>query len=160
MTNPYSKSVTLLFALVLGCAPARSDNGDRTTFKLGPVRFGTLLKSEVAIGCSCGFRSPEQAEGINSFLLQWELEEPATMFVNGDVVRLKVETSPFYAKRVGEKYDIQLSSPTVSARGSMTSTWVCPRKQEACELSKFQGSLSVQTPQGRAVLPLVGSCGC
>lgn len=158
--KPYAKSVALWFALVLSCAPARSDNDGRTISKLGPVSFGTLLESEIVFGCGCGFRSAKQAEGLDSYLLQWELEELAMMFVNGELVRLKVETSPFYAKRVGEKYDIKLSSPTVSARGSMTSTWVCPRKQQSCELSKFQGSLSVQTPKGRAILPLVGSCGC
>jgi len=157
--NPYSKPVALLFTLALGCAPARSDNSGRTLYKLGPVSFGTLLESEVASGCGCAFRSPKQAEGID-YLLQWELEEPATMFVNGEVVRLKVETSSFYAKRIGEKSDIKLSSPTVSARGSMISTWVCPRKQESCELSRFKGQLSVQTPKGRAILPLVGYCGC
>ncbi|HET7797270.1 MAG TPA: hypothetical protein VFK72_05270, partial [Nevskia sp.] len=136
------------------------DEAKRTFIRVGPVTLGTLLDSERGSDCTCAFHSPGDARKPRSDLLQWADGEQASMFVNGELLRLNVETSEPIGHRVGDKRPIALSSPKVTVAGVMTTTWVCPPDQEECEAVRLRGTVRITTKKGSAKVPLEGVCGC
>jgi hypothetical protein len=151
---------TWILCVLLLPSLVAAEDAKRSLHRFDPFVVGTLLSSEINYGCGCGFYYPPAKKGEGFLLTQWELGEPASMFVDGQLIKLNVEEGASSATRIGEKEVFSLHSPVLSAKASLTCSWVCPVGQESCEVTEYVGTLHLASKRGRTSIPVWASCGC
>lgn len=152
--------VIRLFALIPSFLLA-ADGGPRSVHKFGSFSVGALLDGEFEYGCGCAFFYPPATKAKGSQIVSWAEGEPASMFLNGQLLKLNEISPTPYSNRVGERHSIKLISQTVVVTGKLKTTWACPAKSESCEANELQGSIKLQSGAATsAAIPVWGSCGC
>ena len=84
-------------------------------------KIAPLLKRDIEYGCGCSFHIPFERGAKGRQILQWEMESPAKMRVDGKLHKLKVaEIRPkalrVRPERVGDKTIFNLTGPGFSVR--------------------------------------------
>jgi hypothetical protein len=144
--------------LIAAGSLAHTGAEQRHVVKSGQVELGSLLQSEWQPDCGCAFRD---ANDNSSMLAFWAVDEPAHMFINGDLRTLKV-TEHFGSTPVqlGDPYSAELTGPDIQATVEATTTFVCPKEQESCEVTRYKGRLVVRSGTSVGSFQITGDCGC
>jgi hypothetical protein len=90
------------------------------------------------------------------------MDEPAYIKVNGKNLKLQpVAASDTNAKeRVGKRSWETYTAGGLKIRLDKTVTWVCPPKDEACEVTYYKATLTVSGKGQTITEHLTGNCGC
>jgi hypothetical protein len=138
-----------------------ADVEQRIEHRFGSISVGSLLDIEAGQGCGCSFFFPPAAKRKGTQILSWAEGEQASIFVNGQLVKLNETTPTPYPTQVGEKHTIKLTSQTVTVSGQLKTTLACPAKSESCEANELRGSIHIQSgASSSTAIPVWGSCGC
>lgn len=151
------KAVLTAFIFIYLCWP-----GD----VFGQTKIGELKNSDRAEGCSCAFQAPSEARKRNStkFIFVSELgSNVGWMNINGRDTRLKLTKSTEKTSgriRVGERYLEEYSGSGFSVRIDYTVTRVCPPRDEGCEWTKYNVTITVRKGTASQSIKAAGECGC
>ncbi len=151
------KAVVTAFIFIYICWP-----GD--TF--GQIKIGELKNSDRAEGCSCSFQVPSEARKRNStkFIFVSELgSDVGWMNLNGRDIRLKLIRSTQNARgriRVGDRFYEEYSGSGFSVRIDYTVTRVCPPRDEGCEWTKYNVTITASKGSSSQSIKGAGECGC
>jgi hypothetical protein len=132
----------------------------------GQVKIAELKNSDVVEGCSCGFQTAIEAKKQNSqkFLFLSEVGSNAGwMNINGKDTKLKlVKTTQNTRRRakVGDRFYEEYSAPGVKVRIDYTTKWVCPPRDESCEVTNYDVHITVTKGKTSKTIKAKGSCGC
>ncbi|QYO67316.1 hypothetical protein [Leptolyngbya sp. 7M] len=132
----------------------------------GQVKIAELKNSDRAEGCSCSFQVPAEASKRNStkFIFVSELgSNVGWMNINGRDTRLKLIKSTEKTSgrvRVGDRYFEEYSGPGFSVRIDYTVTRVCPPRDEGCEWTKYNVTITVRKGAASQSIKAAGECGC
>lgn len=130
------------------------------------VKIGDLKNPNVVEGCGCGFQTAAEARKRNSkkFLFLSELGTTENwMNINGKDTRLKfVKTSENTRRRakVGDRFYEEYSAPGIKVRIDYVTKWLCPPRDESCEVTKYDVTITVTKGKTSQVVKATGSCGC
>jgi len=153
------RRVLLTVGLVVAVVTFASDS-PRRSYHFGGLDVGELLKDEIAYGCGCSFHHPPSSKAKGNPLIQWELGESASMYVNGRLETLKPGDACFGNSELGKLESCHLIGEGVRADISAKASWVCPADTESCEVTEYTGALVVSKGARRASIPVWGACGC
>lgn len=137
-----------------------------STGVFGQIKIAELKNSDVVDGCSCGFQTAVEAKKPDSqkFLFLSELgTSEGWMNINGKDIKLKlVKTTENTRRRarVGDRFYEEYSSPGVKVRIDYTTKWVCPPRDESCEVTNYDVAITVTKGKSSKTLKAKGSCGC
>lgn len=132
----------------------------------GQVEIAELKNSDVVNGCSCGFQTAAEAKKADSqkFLFLSELGSgEGWMNINGKDTKLKlVKTTENTRRRakVGERFYEEYSAAGVKVRIDYTTKWVCPPRDESCEVTNYDVTITVTKGKTSKTIKAKGSCGC
>ena len=123
---------------------------------------GILRMSSRADGCGCYF-SFNKSDDAARRLIFFESDQDMGIWINidGRDTRLRL-TRETKAKRlrVGSRLVSEYASGDVTVSLVKTVTWVCPPRDESCEVTKFSAVLTVRKGNLTQTVRAVGSCGC
>lgn len=96
-------------------------------------------------------------------LIFFESDQDMGIWINIDGrdvrIRLLSETKP-RKLRVGGKLISEYSGGGVTVSLMKTVTWVCPPRDESCEITKFSAVFTVRNGNRTQIVRAVGGCGC
>lgn len=126
---------------------------------------GVLDSESIFLGCGCEFSetAPDEPEQ-RAPLFSSDYEGQARVRVDGRVLDLTAvqpdtECLP-HAARVGDscvlKYRVEGTTVMVDVRA----TWVCPPTDEACEVVRLRGSMTISDAGRDLIFQVAGTCGC
>jgi hypothetical protein len=163
--------VTALIALCAlgGLTPTRipraasqpkSSGRQPTTFKVG-----FLAASSIPDACNCTFTTSTQARRRSPrYIFASNIEdEEKTAWINIDGKDVELE---LVRKRDPKNENVgSRSTRTYEASGirlvaTYTTTWVCPPRDENCEMARYKGVFTVTKNGVSKSLKLKGECGC
>lgn len=86
----------------------------------------------------------------------------ALMNIDGRDVRLRFvsETKPKGKVKLGSRYTSRYQSGDVTVDVVQIITWLCPPKDDSCEVTKYSVTLTVKKGNRTQVVRGVGECGC
>lgn len=82
------------------------------------------------------------------------------MFIDGQLVRLKLEKAVPSSGNVGEHLALTLSAPATTVRADLVTSWTCPKDSESCEVTEYLGTVTVISGTKSGSLEVWGACGC
>ncbi|HRF63737.1 MAG TPA: hypothetical protein PK708_12745 [Candidatus Competibacter sp.] len=128
-------------------------------------KINPLQQRDIDYGCGCSFHIPPARGAKGQQILQWELDAPAKMRVDGELHQLKVtEIRPraldSRPERIGDKTIFNLTAPALSVRAVCTAVEVCKPSDESCESVSYRAVLSVRAKSGTAKINAWAVCGC
>lgn len=127
--------------------------------------IGKLKNSHVVDGCSCSFQFPADWSDKKSFkpIFLSEIEgPPAYMNIDGqDVKMTRVGPEPTHAElKKGTRFTKNYRAQDTKVIVEFTATWLCPPKDESCEVTHYDGTLSVLKGSRKETVKAKGDCGC
>jgi hypothetical protein len=132
----------------------------------GQVNVAEIKNSNIVDGCSCRFQTAVEAKKQNSqkYLFLSELgSNEGWMNINGKDTKLKfVKTTQNTRRRarVGDRFYEEYSAPGVKVRIDYVTKWVCPPRDESCEVTNYDVSITVTKGKSSKTIKAKGSCGC
>ena len=132
----------------------------------GQVKIAELKNSGVVDGCNCGFQTAVEAKKPDSqkFLFLSELgSREGWMNINGKDTKLKLVKTTDNSRRrarVGDRFYEEYSAPGVKVRIDYTTKWVCPPRDESCEVTNYDVTITVTKGKTSKTVKAKGSCGC
>jgi hypothetical protein len=123
---------------------------------------GVLRMSNRADGCGCYF-SFNKADDQARRLMFFESDQNMGIWINidGRDTRLGlVRKSKVNRLRVGSRLTSQYAAGDVTVDLVKTVIWVCPPRDESCEITKYSAVFTVRKGNRTQVVRAVGSCGC
>jgi len=149
-----------LLAAITSSAMVLAADESREIHSFAGIDVATLLKAEIDQGCGCSFYLPSDTKAAQSPIVQWDIDGPASMHLQGRLERLKiVQPLPLHAA-LGQGASCELENASTKVRGSFKATWVCPEGSESCEVTRYAGTLSVIQGSVSTPIPVQGDCGC
>jgi hypothetical protein len=128
--------------------------------------IGNLKNPDVVEGCGCYFQTPPEEKKKNSkkYIYMSDLEEtPAYMNIDGQDVKLKIDGTPPRLPdkvRKGFRYSRKYSAGSIKVQVDFVVTWLCPPKDESCEVTNYDAAISVVKGNQKQVIQTKGGCGC
>lgn len=124
-----------------------------------------LLERDIEYGCGCSFHVPFERGAKGRQILQWEMESPAKMRVDGKLHKMKVaEIRPkalrVRPERVGDKTIFNLTGPKLTVRAVCVAVEVCKPSDESCESVSYNATLSLRAKSGTTTIKAWAVCGC
>ncbi len=132
----------------------------------GQVKVAELKNANVVEGCSCGFQTAVEAKKADSqkFLFLSELgTNEGWMNINGKDTKLKfvkITQNTRRRAKVGDRFYEEYSALGVKVRIDYTTTWVCPPRDESCEVTNYDVNITVTKGKISKTVKAKGSCGC
>jgi hypothetical protein len=123
---------------------------------------GILRMSSRADGCGCYF-SFNKADDKARRLMFFESEQDMGIWINidGRDTRLRlIRETKVKRLRLGSRLVSEYSAADVTVNLVKTVTWVCPPRDESCEITKFSAVFTVRKGSRSQIVRAVGSCGC
>lgn len=114
------------------------------------------------IGCGCSFARNKTDLRQRRYIYSESMGEPAYINVNGKNLKLHpVASSETGGKeKVGKHSWETFTADGLKIRLDKTVTWVCPPKDEACEVTYYKAMLTVSGKGQTITETLTGMCGC
>lgn len=136
-------------------APQTAMTTPQSKIQLGYVKNGD-------IGCGCSFARNKTDLRQRRYIYSESMDEPAYINVNGKNLKLQpVASSDTKTKeRVGQRSWETFTAKGLKIRLDKTVTWVCPPKDEACEVTYYKATLTVSGKGQTITETLTGNCGC
>ncbi|HET9822351.1 MAG TPA: hypothetical protein VFQ16_11055 [Burkholderiaceae bacterium] len=124
-----------------------------------------LRESDIDYGCGCSFQAPLSLGPDAPVVIQWELDGPANIRLDGRLHKLKVSSLSAVRRkdgreRVGDREVFELKGDSVFVRAECTVAEVCKPGDESCEVTIYKARITIRTPTGTSVLDARASCGC
>jgi len=127
--------------------------------------IGILKNPRVVDGCGCYFMAPEdygKKPPSNKMIYESTLDTQ-TAYINlqgRDMTFKKVSgEAPKEAKK-GTQFSLQYLAYDIKATIDLVVKQVCPPKDESCEVTNYDATLSVDTGSAHQTMKLSGDCGC
>jgi hypothetical protein len=144
----------LLFVVLIGC-----------TFGVAAQQkslVASLKNSSVADGCGCYFSLNKSNQKANRLIYFDDSNKNVWMNIEGRDVKLQLvtETTPPKKLKLGTRLRSSYEAGDIHVDVVQTVTWLCPRKDEACEDTKYSVVLSVRKGTRSQTDHAVGECGC
>ncbi|MEP6708348.1 MAG: hypothetical protein ABJC05_12555 [Pyrinomonadaceae bacterium] len=129
-------------------------------FKIGFIKDRSLPE-----GCSCTFSTPSQRRRTDpQYLFVSDIEDEektAWLNIDGRDVELKLLSSRNpRTERVGSRSTRIYAGAGLKVVATYITTWLCPPKDEACEVTRYDGVFKVTKAGTTRTLRLKGDCGC
>ena len=145
----------LLISFLLGLALGGLGSPD--------IRLTALPESEVTGGCGCSFTLDDGT--TQPVVWQGSDQVDASVGVNGEVVRTTRESHEELPKlpdreSVGDRFRQVQRFGELRVILDYETTWVCPENDEACEVTRYKGTLTVRRGKQRRSFKVRGDCGC
>lgn len=126
---------------------------------------GILAMSSSADGCGCYFsfnKADDRARRLIFFASHEDSGNDAWMNIDGSDTRLSLvrETKPKGGIKVGSRFTSRYASGDVTVDMVRVVTWVCPPRDEGCEIAKYSTTFTVRKGGRTQIVRAVGSCGC
>lgn len=121
-----------------------------------------LRMSSRADGCGCYF-SFNKSDDAARRLMFFESEQDMGIWINidGRDTRLRLTRETKVKRlRVGSRLVSEYASGDVTVSLVKTVTWVCPPRDDSCEITKFSAVFTVRKGNRAQIVHAVGSCGC
>lgn len=131
----------------------------------GRFKIGFIKDQSLSDGCSCTFGRPSQIRGeAPRYLFVSDVEDEektAWLNIDGEDVRLKLLSSRNPgSERVGSRSTRTYAAAGLTVTATYVATWVCPLKDEACEVTRYRGDFKITKGGVTRILQLKGECGC
>lgn len=123
---------------------------------------GVLRMSSRADGCGC-YLSFNKADDKARRLMFFESDQDMGIWINidGRDTRLRlVRESKVKRLKLGSRLTSQYAAGDVTVDLVKTVTWVCPPRDEGCEITKYSAVFTVRKGNRTQIVHAVGSCGC
>src|SRR3954452_20024317 len=142
MTNILSIIVILFSLAAIPHPPSsvRHSFGQTTATTPKKISVGNLKNGDAVEGCGCYFTFPANDKKNNSrFAFMADPEKTAWMNIDGKDVKLTLGryTEPKGREKVGDKSVRTYTAPGIDVTATFIATWVCGRKDENCEVTKY-----------------------
>ncbi len=129
------------------------------------IEVGELKDPSVVEGCSCSVQTEREAKNPDSqkFLFLSDFGNDAWMNINGKdtkLTRVKSTENDDDDYKVGRRYYEEYSAKGLTVRVEYLTTWVCPPDDEACEVAKYDITITVTKGEESKIVKATGVCGC
>ena len=128
-------------------------------------KIGFIKDQSLSDGCSCTFGAPtEMRRKSPRYLFVSDVEDEektAWLNVDGKDVELKLlkwRNPP--TERVGSRSTRTYAAGPLKLTATYVATWVCPPRDEACEVTRYDGVFKITNGRVARTLKLKGECGC
>jgi hypothetical protein len=97
-----------------------------------------------------------------------DIHDTAWLNIGGADIRLSPETPPaseqeqYHDEQLGDRKVREYRAGPTEVRLETVVTWVCPADlgDEACEVTRYDGTIAVKTARGSETISVRGECGC
>ncbi|MEO6392162.1 MAG: hypothetical protein ABIP75_09945 [Pyrinomonadaceae bacterium] len=123
---------------------------------------GRLSASHDGCGCYFSFNRSDYKKSKLIFFASLDNDSDIWMGIDGRDVKLKLvsRVEPKGKERVGSRATEKYSAAGVTVTLVRTVTWVCPPRDESCEVTKYSAVFTVSKGKRKQVVRAVGECGC
>jgi hypothetical protein len=124
--------------------------------------IGRLKTKGLSEGCGCGFYYPSDSRSRSpKFIFSSDDQNFAWMNIGGQDIELKLlrSTDPKVI-RVGSRSTRIYRASGIKVTVSFVTTWICPPRDEACEVTRYNGTFTLTKGGLKRVVILKGDCGC
>ena len=127
----------------------------QSKIQLGYVRHGDF-------GCGCYFARNKTDLRKRRYIYSESMDGPAYINVNGKNLELQpIASSETNGEEgVGRRSWQTFTAGDLRIRLELTVTWVCPPKDEGCEVTYYKAILTVSGKGQKITENLTGMCGC
>ena len=121
-----------------------------------------LNASHDGCGCYFSFNQSDYKKSKLIFFASIVEENDIWVGIDGRDVKLKLvsRVEPKGRERVGSRTTEKYSAAGVTVTLIRTATWVCPPRDESCEVTKYSAVFTVTKGKRKQVVRAVGECGC
>ena len=130
------------------------------------VPLEALHDADYAQGCGCEFSLRPQSDATIPSVFALDLPSgDGLMRIGGVLLRLKQTASSHVTKRhgkhtVGDKYDEVWQAGSTRVRFRYTTTSACPDDDPSCEVTLFEGRMTIEHAGTKQHFAIWGNCGC
>jgi hypothetical protein len=161
-----SKKQFLRCTLIIGALAMFLICSPDTVF--GQVNIAALKNSNLVSGCTCVFQTAAEAKKRNSqkYLFLSELgTREGWMNIDGKDTRLKLvksteNTNIRRRARVGNRFYEEYRAAGIKVRIDYVTRWVCPPRDEGCEATDYNVTITINKGKSTQTLKATGACGC
>ncbi len=126
---------------------------------------GVLRSTESVDGCGCYIsfsKADDKARRYIFFASDEEGNKDALMNIDGRDIRLRFvnQINPKAKIRLGSRYISRYESGNITVEVVRTIIWLCPPKDEGCEIARFSVTLTVRKGNSTQIVKAFGVCGC
>jgi hypothetical protein len=127
----------------------------------GKNLVGNLRGSHSGCGCSFSFNKADQKADRTMFFTDLDAKD-TWMNIDGQDVKLHYVRSHSLKRqeRVGDRYTAEFAGDGITVSLVRIVTWVCPHKDEACEVTHYSATFTVRKGKRQQVVHVIGDCGC
>lgn len=115
-------------------------------------------------GCGCYLQFPNEDRSSNRYIFFEDFsQESPLMNVDGENVRLKLVSSSEPSdgvKRKGDRFSRNYVSGDVKVRLDFVTASVCAPKDESCESTGYDVTVTVWKGSRKQIMKAAGGCGC
>jgi hypothetical protein len=154
-------AIAILFpATTSGSAGQTKKSNDSSGFKIG-----YLGDRSIPDGCNCTFTSLSQMHRKSPrYMFASDIEDDektAWINIDGKDIELKLlsRLDP-RREKVGSRSGRTYTATGIKLVATYIVTWVCPPKDEACEVTRYDGVFLITKNGPTRSLKLKGECGC
>lgn len=162
---------TVFLVLSLFLAPALTFGGTTSKNKFPLASqissknlIGTLKNPDVVDGCGCSFQLPAERAKPDSkkfiFLSDIDGKNVYMNIAGKDIVLKRLGGGEFPEAKKRSRFTERYFGDNTNVQVDYLTTWVCPPKDESCEVTRFDGSITAQQGTQKEVLKVKGDCGC
>ena len=153
-------AIAVFSIIIVGCAPAIAHNN------IADISVEPLLQTDYMGGCGIAFFStpPDHKPAIEVFRSDdWRPE--GIMRIDGALVHPTLVDFQSHRQlagkeTVGDRYVSKWKEGTTEVTLNYRVTFVCPPNDDACEVTRFEGAMTVKTGQKLRHFPIWGDSGC
>jgi hypothetical protein len=146
---------------------AQSKPGGTSSSAVSPkTLIGTLKNPDSVEGCGCYFQTPaeEKKKDSRRFIFESDLDlTSASMNIDGRDLKLKIVGKPSRLPdkvKKGFHFTRQYSAGSIQVKVDFVVSWLCPPKDESCEVTNYDVTLTVEKGERKQTIQLKGGCGC
>ena len=134
---------------------------DSTSIVAGDFSLVPLADSDIEFGCGCAAYCPVEKKYDGFMIARWGDEDRIQLRLNGKFLELpQVGSGWGFSDRLGEPYKQSFRSDSHQLDLNLVTTHVCPEGAEDCEVTWFEGTLTVTSEARHGRLKVWASCGC
>ena len=120
--------------------------------------IGPLTDQNAVDGCSWSASSPSVGNGY-IFLAEFN-DEPTLMHIDGKDRALDIVRQSGTLTEVGDTLERAYQSADVRVSARFTVTWVCPKDDESCEVTRYRATFEVSKSERSQTVEATGDVGC
>jgi hypothetical protein len=124
------------------------------------LKLGIVENQDMGCGCSFALNKSDLRNHRDIFIQ--EFEEPAYINLNGNKLKLQVvDSSPEKNEdKLGKHSWKTFAAGNLKVQLDMIVTKVCDPKDESCEVTYYNATMTVSRKAQKTAVKLIGLCGC